>query len=279
MNVKQLYCYGMTDLLIKIGFIEFNWIDLLDIIIVGLLIFQIYRMIRGSLAFNIFIGFLIIYFLWLAVRFSGMELLAGILNQFISVGVIALLIVFQPEVRKFLLYLGRGSQLKQPLSLFSLFNRKAANREMFEDNIPEILIALENMRKNRLGAILVFSQSTRMQMIASSGVLMDSMISAKLLESIFEKNSPLHDGAVIIHDFKIVAAGCVLPVSDNSEQANRLGLRHRAAIGITEISDAIAIVVSEEKGMLSYARNGRLINDLTTEEIKTLLTKYFDVES
>lgn len=269
----------MTDLLIKIGFIEFNWIDLLDIIIVGLLIFQIYRMIRGSLAFNIFIGFLIIYFLWLAVRFSGMELLAGILNQFISVGVIALLIVFQPEVRKFLLYLGRGSQLKQPLSLFSLFNRKAANREMFEDNIPEILIALENMRKNRLGAILVFSQSTRMQMIASSGVLMDSMISAKLLESIFEKNSPLHDGAVIIHDFKIVAAGCVLPVSDNSEQANRLGLRHRAAIGITEISDAIAIVVSEEKGMLSYARNGRLINDLTTEEIKTLLTKYFDVES
>jgi diadenylate cyclase len=265
----------MIDLLIKIGFLEFNWIDLLDIIIVGLLIFQIYRLIRGSLAFNIFIGFIIIYFLWLAVRFSGMELLAGILNQFINVGVIALLIVFQPEVRKFLLYLGKGSQFKQSASLFSLFNRKAATREMFTDNIPEILMALENLRKNKLGAILVFSQTSRMQMIASTGVFLDSMISAKLLESIFEKNSPLHDGAVIINDFKIVAAGCVLPVSDNSEQANRMGLRHRAAIGITEVSDAIALVISEERGMLSYARNGRLINDVNIDEVKTLLEKYF----
>jgi uncharacterized protein (TIGR00159 family) len=268
----------LIDLIIKIGFLEFNWIDLLDIIIVGLLIFQIYRLIRGSLAFNIFIGFIIIYFLWLAVRFSGMELLAGILNQFISVGVIALLIVFQPEVRKLLLYLGKGSRFNQPISLFSIFNTKSANRELFSDIIPEILIALDNLKKNKLGAILVFSQTSRMQMIASTGVFMDSSISAKLLESVFEKNSPLHDGAVIINDFKIVAAGCVLPVSDNSEQANRMGLRHRAAIGITEVSDAIAIVVSEERGILSYARNGRLINDVTTEELKILLSKYFESE-
>lgn len=264
-------------LFIKIDFLTINWIDLLDIIIVGLLIFQLYRLIRGSLAFNIFIGFIIVYFLWLAVRFSGMELLAGILNQFINVGVIALLIVFQPEVRKFLLYLGKGSQFKEPMLRWGIFNRKAAARELFAEKIPEILTALDNMQKSRSGALLVFSQSSPMKMIASTGVILDSHISAKLLESIFEKNSPLHDGAVIIHDFKIVAAGCVLPLSDHSEQANRLGLRHRAAIGITEISDAAAIVVSEEKGVLSYARNGRLIHDVTIDEIKTLLAKYFDV--
>jgi diadenylate cyclase len=268
----------LIDLIIKIGFLEFNWIDLLDVIIVGLLIFQIYRLIKGSLAFNIFIGFIVFYFLWLVVRFSGMELLSGILNQFISMGVVALLIVFQPEVRKFLLYLGKGSQFRQPASMFSLFNRKAASREIFSDTIPEVLLALDNLMKNKLGAILVFSQTSRLQMIASTGVMMDSIISAKLLESIFEKTSPLHDGAVIINDFKIVAAGCVLPVSDNSEQANRMGLRHRAAIGITEVSDAIAIVVSEEKGIISYARNGRLINDISLTEVKTLLSKYFELE-
>jgi DNA integrity scanning protein DisA with diadenylate cyclase activity len=117
-----------------------------------------------------------------------------------------------------------------------------------------------------------------MQMIASSGVILDSAVSAKLLESIFEKNSPLHDGAVIISDFKIVAAGCVLPVSDNNEMATRLGLRHRAAIGITEVSDAIALVVSEEKGTLSYVRNGRIIQDISIEETRTLLQKYFEAE-
>jgi diadenylate cyclase len=275
----EFYCTEnkkLTDLIIKIGFLEFRWIDLLDVIIVGLLIFQIYKLIRGSLAFNIFIGFIIFYFLWLAVRFSGMELLSGIMNQFISMGVVALLIVFQPEVRKFLLYLGKGGQLKQPAtSMWGIFNRNAADRERFSESVPEILLAVENLKKNKLGAILVFSQTSRMQMIASSGVLMDSIISSKLIESVFEKTSPLHDGAIIINDFKIVAAGCVLPVSDNSEQASRLGLRHRAAIGITEVSDAIAIVVSEEKGTLSYARNGRLINDITINDIKILLSKYF----
>src|SRR5690606_17815117 len=182
--------------------------------------------------------------LWLAVRFSGMELLAGILNQFISVGVIALLIVFQPEVRKFLLYLGKGSQFRRPSSWRKILNRKFELRELFEENIPEVLTALNNLKKERTGAIIVFSQTSRMQMIANTGVVLDSNISAKLLESIFDKNAPLHDGAVIISDFKIVAAGCVLPISDNSESANRLGMRHRAAIGVTEVSDAIAIVVS-----------------------------------
>ena len=268
----------MLDLFIKIGFLEINFIDLLDILLVGLLIYQIYRLIKGSLAFNIFIGFIIIYFLWFLVRFSGMELLAGILNQFINVGVIALLIVFQPEIRKFLLYLGKGGQINKSSFWVRLFSRKYDNHELFDTTVPEILLALDNMKKQKTGAIMVFSQTSRMQMIASSGVILDSAISAKLLESIFEKNSPLHDGAVIISDFKIVAAGCVLPVSDNNEMATRLGLRHRAAIGITEVSDAIVLVVSEEKGTLSYVRNGRIIKDVSIEETKTLLQKYFEAD-
>lgn len=268
----------MLPLLIKIGFIEINWIDLLDIVLVGFLLFQMYRLIRGSLAFNIFIGFIIIYFIWLLVRFSGLELLAGILNQFISVGVIALLIVFQPEVRKFLLYLGKSGQFGKSGFWSRIFYTNIESREMFNNYIPEILIAVENFKKQKNGALIVFSNSSRMQMIANSGVLMDSNISAKLLESIFEKNSPLHDGAVIIAEYKIIAAGCVLPVSDNSEQANRLGLRHRAAIGISEISDTITIVISEEKGTLSYAKNGRLSQDVSIEEIKIVLQKYFEVE-
>lgn len=268
----------LLHLFIKIGFIEVNFIDLLDILLVGILIFQIYRLIKGSLAFNIFIGFIIIYFLWFLVRFSGMELLAGILNQFINVGVIALLIVFQPEIRKFLLYLGKGGQINKSSFWIRLFNRKYENKELFETAIPEILVAVENLKRNKLGAIIVFSQTSRMQMIASTGVMLDSTISAKLLESIFEKNSPLHDGAVIISEFKIVAAGCVLPVSDNNEIAARLGLRHRAAIGITEASDAVVLVISEERGTLSYVRNGRIIQDISNDEAKVLLQKYFEAE-
>lgn len=268
----------MSFALINIGFVEINWIDLLDIVLVGFLLFQMYRLIRGSLAFNIFIGFIIVYFLWLLVRFSGMELLAGILNQFISVGVIALLIVFQPEIRKFLLYLGKSGQFKKSGFWSKLFYTNFESNALFETNVPEILMAIDNLKKQKNGALIVLSKTSRMQMIASSGVMLDSNISAKLLESIFEKNSPLHDGAVIIFDYKIVAANCVLPVSDNLEQANRLGMRHRAALGISEISDALTIIISEEKGTLSYTRNGRLMNDITIEELKNVLKKYFEVD-
>lgn len=269
----------MIDLFLKIniGFLEFNLLDLLDIALVGLLIYQVYRLLRGSIAFNIFLGLLLIYVVYFVVQLLEMQLLETILGQFIEVGVIALLIVFQPEVRKFLLLLGKESRFKQGGVWNRLLsNRMSKNGAANERDVNEILSALENLKKSRTGAILVFSDSSRLQYYAQSGEQIDSSISGKLLESMFEKNSPLHDGAVIISGGKIIAAGCVLPVSENPEIPSRLGMRHKATVGITEQTDAVGVVVSEESGSLSYARNGRLIQDVTTEELKMLLTRFLE---
>ena len=272
--MKQLQ--HMLDLFIKIGFLEFDLLDLVDVLVVGLLIYQLYQLLKGSIAFNIFIGLLLVYFVWFIVRLLDMELLQGILGQFIEVGVIALLIVFQPEVRKFLLLLGKGGQFGRFNNLWKRAFSKGGNQPMLTPYVKQITNALENLMNRRTGAIIVLAESSRLQLYANTGVNIDSVISSKLMESIFEKNSPLHDGAIIIAEYRIVAAACILPVSDNPEIPPRLGLRHRAAVGITEQSDSIALVVSEETGQLSYARNGRLIKDINSEEATTLLTKFFE---
>lgn len=263
-------------LFIKIGFLEISLLDILDIILVGLLIYQVYKLLKGSIAFNIFIGLLLVYFAWFLVRVLGMELLQGILSQFIGVGVIALLIVFQPEVRKFLLFLGRGGRFRRYNMLWKDLFSKEKRQPEFLPYINEITDALKNLSETKTGAILVLSETSRLQFYANTGIAIDSKLSGKLIESIFEKNTPLHDGAIIIANFRIIAAGCVLPVSESTDLPGRLGLRHRAAVGITEQSDAISLVVSEETGFISYARNGRLIQDITGEEVTTLLTKFFE---
>lgn len=266
----------MLDLFIKIGFLEFDLVDVLDILLVGLLIYQVYKLLKGSLAFNIFIGLLLVYFVWFVVGLLEMRLLQGILGQFIEVGVIALLIVFQPEIRKFLIYLGRGSIMRRNFSLKRLFVKDDKPKGVYEEMVREIATALKHLSKTRTGAILVFSETSRLQFFANTGVLMESKVSSKLLESIFEKNTPLHDGAVIVSEQKIIAAGCVLPVSENTDLPSRIGMRHKATVGVTEQTDAIAFVVSEERGMISYARNGRLIQDISTEEVYTLLMKFYE---
>lgn len=266
----------MIDLFIKIGFLEITFLDLLDIALVGLFIYQLYKLLSGSIAFNILMGLLLIYFIWFLVKVLEMELLEGILGQFINVGVIALLIVFQPEVRKFLLFLGRGSRFNKYNMLWKNLLSKEKRQPLYDTYIKQITGALENLSKTKTGAIIVLSESSRLQFYANSGVIINSSISSKLIESIFEKTTPLHDGAIIIADFKILAAGCILPVSDNPDLPSRLGLRHRATVGITEQSDAMALCVSEETGQISYARNGRLIQDINTDEVTTLLTKFFE---
>ena len=266
----------MLDLFIKIGFLEFDLVDMFDILLVGLLIYQVYKLLKGSLAFNIFIGLLLVYFVWFVVGLLEMRLLQSILGQFIEVGVIALLIVFQPEIRKFLIYLGRGSIMRRNFSIKRLFSKDDKPRGVYEEMVREIATALKHLSKTRTGAILVFSETSRLQFFANTGVMMESKVSSKLLESIFEKNTPLHDGAVIISEQKIIAAGCVLPVSDNTDLPSRIGMRHKATVGVTEQSDAIAFVVSEERGMISYARNGRLIQDVSAEEVHTLLMKFYE---
>lgn len=266
----------LLDLFIKIGFLEIDFIDLLDIFLVGLLLYQVYKLLKGSLAFNIFIGLVLVYFAYFLVGLLGMRLLEGILGQFIEVGVIALLIVFQPEIRKFLIYLGRGSAFSRRFSITRLFKRDSKRTKVYDGLVKEIVNAMSNLAKNKMGAILVFSETSRLQFYANTGVILESAVSSKLLESIFEKTTPLHDGAVIISDMKLIAAGCVLPVSDNTELPSRIGMRHKATVGITEQTDAIAFVISEERGTISYARNGRLIQDVTIEEVTTLLTKFYE---
>lgn len=256
----------------RIGFLEFRVIDLVDILLVGFLIYQLYRLIRGSLAYNIFIGLLIVYLLSLLFRALDMQLISQILGQFIGVGVLALLIVFQPEVRRFLLLLGRGSDLTRSGFLRRLNLRP---RDWAQDSadtmIPDVAASITALAKRRTGALIVFSQTSRLQFFANTGESLDAALSGKLLESIFEKSSPLHDGAVIVADGRIVAAACILPVSENPDISARLGLRHRSAVGITEHSDATAIIVSEERGNVSYAREGQLVMNLDEQRLKKLL--------
>jgi diadenylate cyclase len=254
----------MIPAFLRIGFLELRVIDVVDILLVGFLIYQLYRLIRGSLAYNIFIGLLIVYGLSLLFRALDMELISGILGQFIGVGVLALLIVFQPEVRRFLLLIGRGSELRRS-GLAGLWRRLNLRRLVLEDEeadpalAAELAAALERLARRRVGALLVFSGSGRLLHHAGTGKSLDAKANGPLIESIFQKDSPLHDGALIVARRRLVAAACILPVSENPDLPPRFGLRHRAAAGITEQSDATAVVVSEERGEISVFRDGRVL--------------------
>ncbi len=261
----------MIALLFKIGFLEIRFLDLLDILLVALLLFNLYKLLKGSLAFNIFFGLLLVYLAWLFVRALNMELLEGILGQFIDVGVIALLIVFQPEVRRFLLYIGKSSLFRSDTAWRRFFNSKWEFTPATQDYLDEIMIALQHLATHATGALLVFPKTSQLQFFANTGERLDALVSSKLLISIFEKNSPLHDGAVIIVNGKVMAAKCILPVSENPDLPKHIGTRHRASVGITEHSDATAVVVSEERGQLAYARGGQIKLNVSEATIRNVL--------
>ena len=264
---------GFIPAFIRIGFLDLRWIDVLDIVLVGLLIYQLYRLLRGSLAYNIFIGFLIVYLFSLLFKALDMQLISQIFGQFIGVGVIALLIVFQPEVRRFLLYIGRGSALGHS-KLFHRLNLRAFGsmlRTTDDALLASVKSSIMKMSKRKVGALIVFSQTSKLQFFTDTGITLDAQVSGNLLESIFQKTSPLHDGAVIIVDHRIKAAACILPVSETTELSASMGLRHRAAVGITENSDAIALVISEEKGKISYAKAGQLYQEISEDQVVELL--------
>lgn len=266
----------MIEAFIKIGFLEIRFLDIVDILLVALLLYQAYKLIKGSFVINIFLGIALVFIARWIVKALNMELTGFILGNFTEVGVIALLIVFQPEIRKFLLILGKESRFSQNNWVRSIFDKKDKNKSVQIPIIGEIIPAMRNMKSRKIGAIIVFSGNSRMQLTAETGVILDAKVSSKLVESIFEKNSPLHDGAMIIANNKIIAAGCVLPVSENPELPSRIGMRHKAAVGITEQSDVIAFAVSEERGTVSYARNGRIIQDLTLKEVESILQNYLE---
>jgi uncharacterized protein (TIGR00159 family) len=252
-----------------LAFIKLGLFDLIDILLVAFLLYQVYLLIRGTVAINIFVGLFLFYLAWLLVRALNMELLSNILGQFMGVGVIALIIVFQQEIRKFLLLLGSKYSLNQRFKIEKWFSFEDTG--MRDKEVNEIITACEEMAKTKTGALIVLAKNTDLQTYATTGQLIKARVSSALLESIFFKNAPLHDGAVIINNNRILAARCILPVTENRNIPGSLGLRHRAAIGMSQATDAHIITVSEETGNISYIMGGRIKVRIASEELKRFL--------
>ncbi|MDB5272421.1 MAG: Diadenylate cyclase [Chitinophagaceae bacterium] len=252
------------------GFLEVTWIDILDIILVSLLLYQVYRLLKGSVAVKIFLGVLLVYSVYLMVKVVGMHLLQRILGQFIGVGVIAAFILFQQEIRKFLMLIGKTTNFNSKTMLKEMFSKKEKESEE-QFNINAIIESANILSSTKTGALIVFAKTSELKFYAESGDILDAELSKRLLIAIFQKYSPLHDGSVIIANNRIKAARCILPVSENEEIPAHLGLRHRAAIGITEVTDSVVLVVSEETGNTSLAYNGKIFPVLAKNDLKNKL--------
>ncbi|HEU4719658.1 MAG TPA: diadenylate cyclase CdaA [Bacteroidia bacterium] len=256
-------------------FLAFRWLDLLDIFLVAVLIYQLYRLVKGTAALNIFIGIAFFYVFYIVVDLMRLELFSTILGEFINVGVIALLIVFQPELRRFFLFVGSYNVVTNQKFRKALFSWKTPSKTTGTD-VGAVVKACRNMSESKTGAIIVFTRGNDLSFYANTGDPVDARISVRMLESIFFKNSPLHDGAVLITGNTIRAARCVLPVTENDDFPAHLGMRHRAAVGITENTDAIAIVVSEQTGEISVSMEGEMQNNITPEQLRNILEKKLD---
>ncbi len=262
--------------LFHLGFLTVRLIDVIDILIASFLLYRLYTLLRGGVAINIFVGLLIIYALyWLCVKVLNMQLIGTFLGQFISLGFIALIIVFQQEIRRFLIVLGTNSYIARNPFTKQILPWNWPSQKKVALNIAAIIKACRNMSRERTGALMVLAKSSELKYYSNTGDIMDAEISQRLIESIFFKNSPLHDGAIIIVHNRVRAARCVLPVTENAELPAHLGMRHRAAIGVTEQSDAIAITVSEETGAISYAQDGQIKLNITLEELERKLIENF----
>ncbi|MFK8060420.1 MAG: diadenylate cyclase CdaA [Polaribacter sp.] len=255
-------------------FIEFSLLDVLDILLVATLLYYIYKLLKGTVAINIVIGIGFIFLIWKITQALKMEMLSGILGYLLSGGVIALIIVFQQEIRKFLLMIGTTNFTNKRSFLKQL---KFLQTEIgSEIDTEKILNACKNMSKTKTGALIVIERTNALDFLINTGDTMNALVNEVILESIFYKNSPLHDGALIIRDNFIVATRVVLPISDSTKIPARFGLRHRAAIGVSEKTDAVCLLVSEETGEISYIKDGGFelysdFNDLNEKLKKDLM--------
>ncbi len=256
-------------LLFIADFLSFQVTDVIDILLVALLLYQIYRLMRGTAAINIFLGIVAVYFIWKLVRLLQMDLLSEILGQFVSVGVIALIVVFQREIRQFLLILGTPRFLTRRQKWLAFWKLNVQQSGII--NIDRIVKVSETLSSNKTGALIVISKRSNLDEYINTGEMIDARISEQLIENIFYKNTPLHDGAIIITGNRILAARCVLPLTRNENFPATYGLRHRAAVGISEITDAITIVVSEQTGNIAYTKNGTLYTKINPEALKVFL--------
>jgi diadenylate cyclase len=257
-----------------IFFINFRLTDAIDILLVAVILYLVYNLVKGTSAINIFVGLALIYFAYIVISAFELRLLSSILGKFVNVGVIAIMIVFQQEIRKFLLYIGSNEFLRNKNWRGLLkFNGTSYEPGDIPLDVESLVNASFSMSASKTGALIVLGRKSDLKFFINSGDLVDSGISSKMLENIFYKNSPLHDGAVIIQENRITAARCVLPVSEKDNFPGNFGMRHRAAVGITENTDAIAITVSEQTGAVSLTMHGEIIPDLTKERLTYLLEK------
>lgn len=245
-------------------FLDFSFIDIIDILLVAVLLFYVHKLLKGTVAINIFIGITILLLIWQLTKALKMELLSNILGGFMGVGSIALIVVFQPEMRKFLLMLG-STKFSRRGGFFSKIKFLKTDF-VSQDDLDSIIEACQNLAKTKTGALIAIERNNKLDFAKESGDLMNLQVNIPILQSIFFKNSPLHDGAIIIQDNYITAARCVFPLSSKQLPA-RFGLRHRAAIGITERTDCLCLAVSEETGELSYIKDGEFVLYKNTEDL------------
>ena len=250
---------------------DLRFLDILDVLLVATLLYYVYKLVRGTVAINIFIGIVVIYLIWQLTVLLKMEMLSTVLGQFIGVGMFALIVVFQQEIRKFLLLIG-SANFSRRSAMFKNLNLLKKDEAVLTD-INAIVKACENMGTTQTGALIVLRRTTSLDFVKSSGDEMYIEINRPIIESVFYKNSTLHDGAMIIEDNYITATRAILPVTQDKTIPLRFGLRHRAAVGITEKTDALALVVSEETGQISYIKNGAFVLFDSPEELQKMLTE------
>ncbi|MBQ4633351.1 MAG: diadenylate cyclase CdaA [Prevotella sp.] len=249
---------------------EFSIKDAIDIFCVALMLYYIHRIMKESRSMNVFIGVLVFIVMWLIVsQVLEMRLLGSIMDKMISVGVIAIIILFQDDIRRFFYQLGAHRKVNIFMRLFSSDNKKG---EVDKSMIMPVVMACMNMSKGKVGALIVIERETSLKDIVDTGDVIDANINQRLIENIFFKNSPLHDGAMVISNHRIRAAGCILPVSHSVDIPKDLGLRHRAALGMSQDSDAICVIVSEETGRISVAIRGQFRLRLSAEQLESILT-------
>lgn len=253
-------------------FFSFGIKDVIDIVTVALILYYFYRLMKESRSVNVFIGIIVFVIAWLLVsQVFEMRLLGSIMDKLVSVGVIGLIVLFKDEIRKFLYEIGERQRVRKFVSLF--FHSSDRAQEEDKETITPIVWACMDMAKGKVGALIVIERATPLDDIVQTGETIDAKVDKLLIENIFFKNSPLHDGAMVISKRRIKAAGCILPVSHNMDIPKELGLRHRAALGISQASDAIAVVVSEETGRISVAIKGNFRLRLSAEDLESLLAK------
>jgi len=251
-------------------FIDFSIKDLIDILLVAFLLYQTYRLMKDSGSINIFIGILVFIGCWIIVsQVLEMRLLGSIFDKLVSVGVLALIVLFQDDIRKFLINLGSHKRLG---NFFRILTNTKQEKTDKADIMP-IVMACMSMSKGKVGALIVIEKNMPLNEIIRTGETINADVNQRLIENIFFKNSPLHDGAMIIRHKQIIAAGCILPVSHDMNIPKELGLRHRAAMVVSQETDAVTVIVSEETGGISVAYKGQFHLRLTAEELERILTK------